>query len=355
MLKQRQQLRIQKQNNRNKISGYVLLIVLCFSFYLVYCIRQHSIEEQQRINPTTTDDLYHEQQIIPQIEDIYTPGHSFDRTNDNLCPGAGKNIDVLIVISTALENFNKRLVLRNTWANHTTLRKYKFSYIFIVGQQDKLTPDEFQRSQNHRYYYYQEPKKIETIVLENYIFSDIVTGRFIDSYDNLTLKTISSFDWSMHNCPLAKYILKCDDDVFVNVENLSKYLNDKLTWKNTLIGHSTADFLMRPHRNKDSKYFITLNEYRPDVFPSFIFGPSYILTSDVIPAIYRESQKQPYLKLEDVFITGIIARILNISIVNNNKFSMIIREDRYALHKMVITVHTKNNFQQYDLWRKSSY
>lgn len=366
MIHQRQQVRIQKQSNRNKISGYVILIAAIFIVYLIYCIHRHAVEESQRLNPgggrnaAGVNSIDNDFRKIPQVADIYKSGHVFDRINDNLCPDAGKNIDVLIVISTAIDNFNKRLVLRNTWANHTNLLQYRFSYVFLVGERSHvLSIEDQQRHDHHKYYFPKGRNQIDSIVLENYIFSDVVTGNFIDSYENLTLKTISSLEWSMNNCPLAKFMLKCDDDIFLNVENLSKFIKDKTSTtastllQNTIIGHSTGNMIMKPHRNYDSKYFITLNEYAPDIFPKFIFGPSYMLSNDAVSAIYYEAQKHRYLKLEDVFITGIVARKLNITIIDSNKFSMIMREDKYAMHKMVITVHTKNNFELYDLWNKN--
>ena len=47
---------------------------------------------------------------------------------------------------------------------------------------------------------------------------------FIDSYGNLTLKTMMGLKWASRYCWRAKFVYKVDDDMFVNVENLLKYL-----------------------------------------------------------------------------------------------------------------------------------
>ena len=48
----------------------------------------------------------------------------------------------------------------------------------------------------------------------------MVIESFQDSYHNLTLKTTFLLKWLSHRCPRAKFILKVDDDVFINTENL---------------------------------------------------------------------------------------------------------------------------------------
>ena len=48
-------------------------------------------------------------------------------------------------------------------------------------------------------------------------FHDIVQEDFLDSYMNLSLKSAAMLKWSYTYCPSAKYILKADDDTFVNI------------------------------------------------------------------------------------------------------------------------------------------
>ena len=48
-------------------------------------------------------------------------------------------------------------------------------------------------------------------------------GHFIDNYFNLTLKTISMMKWISDYCYKVKYVLKVDDDMFVNMQNLTDF------------------------------------------------------------------------------------------------------------------------------------
>ena len=46
---------------------------------------------------------------------------------------------------------------------------------------------------------------------------DLVITEHLDSYNNLTLKTMAAFDWMLTFCPQTEYLLKTDDDMFIQV------------------------------------------------------------------------------------------------------------------------------------------
>ena len=53
------------------------------------------------------------------------------------------------------------------------------------------------------------------------ITGDIIQENFLDSYNNLTLKSIFILKYIKNNCKnKVQYVLKCDDDTFINVPNL---------------------------------------------------------------------------------------------------------------------------------------
>ena len=49
-------------------------------------------------------------------------------------------------------------------------------------------------------------------------YSDLVITEHFDTYNNLTLKTLAAFDWMLTFCPQAEYLLKTDDDMFIQVK-----------------------------------------------------------------------------------------------------------------------------------------
>ncbi|NXR77274.1 B3GT4 galactosyltransferase, partial [Pycnonotus jocosus] len=65
------------------------------------------------------------------------------------------------------------------------------------------------------------------VVAESRQHGDILQGHFGDSYANLTVKTLLLLRWARACCEAAPFLLKADDDVFVNVPAVATYL---ATW-----------------------------------------------------------------------------------------------------------------------------
>lgn len=120
-----------------------------------------------------------------------------------------KNPDLIILILSAAKNLEKRNVVRKTWlklgAKNSLPASYKFKHYFVIGSLG-LTTDEILHLSNEQSQY-----------------ADILILPIYDSYQNLTLKVLRSFEWldEQYNYGLGfQYALKCDDDSFVNLPNL---------------------------------------------------------------------------------------------------------------------------------------
>jgi len=63
-------------------------------------------------------------------------------------------------------------------------------------------------------------------------FGDILEEDYLDTYHNLTLKSISILKWVNLTCftgnltSMPYHVLKVDDDVFVNIERLFSVIHD---------------------------------------------------------------------------------------------------------------------------------
>ena len=49
---------------------------------------------------------------------------------------------------------------------------------------------------------------------------DIIREDFLDTYQNLTLKTLAGIKWTGQFCHQAEFVMKTDDDMYVNLVNL---------------------------------------------------------------------------------------------------------------------------------------
>uniref|UniRef100_A0A1I8MPA0 Galactosyltransferase n=1 Tax=Musca domestica TaxID=7370 RepID=A0A1I8MPA0_MUSDO len=268
-------------------------------------------------------------QGIP-TQQIYEPGHMNEEIDiEQICPNKGDKLKLLILITSAQTHTEARLAIRQTWGHFGTRRDV--STAFILGRTTNATIN-------------------EALTQENMIYGDLIRGHFIDSYNNLTLKTLSSLEWVDNHCPKAKYILKTDDDMFINVPKLLQFLDAHAKDKRVIYGRLAKKW--KPIRNKKSKYYISTGQFNAAVFPPFTTGPAYVLTSDIVHELYVRSLHQVYLKLEDVFTTGIVAQQLGIKRVHVNEFL----NRRIAFNpcniRKSISVHMIKANEQFDLWKK---
>lgn len=188
----------------------------------------------------------------------------------------------------------------------------------------------------------------EAISVEGTIYSDIIRGSFIDSYDNLTLKSISMLEWVDKHCQKALFILKADDDVFINVQNLMNFIDKNRSAKRKIFGHLAKHW--RPIRDEASKYYLSREQFNPVVFPNFIAGPSYLMTRDCVSDLYHRALKLTFLRLEDVFLTGIVAEeenIERINVVGFNNYQMSLNDFEI---KNSVSLHPLTPNQQIASW-----
>lgn len=269
---------------------------------------------------------------VVKTKDIYERGHMSDPASvSNICPNKGTDVNLLILVTSAPTHREQRLSIRQSWGHYGIRRDISIG--FVLGRTlDQRIEDQ--------------------LSAENYMYSDLIRGNFIDSYRNLTLKTISLLEWTSTNCPNATYLLKTDDDMFINVPKLLQFIESHLSYKRSIFGRLAKKW--KPIRNKKSKYYVSPEQYFPPVFPPFTTGPAYLMTSDIIVELYNKSLSQTYLKLEDVYTTGIVAQLLNIHRINIKEFL----NRRIAFNqcniKKSISIHMVKTNEQYDLWKKLS-
>jgi Galactosyltransferase len=158
----------------------------------------------------------------------------------------------------------------------------------------------------------------DKLELESKVNADVVQGSFEDSYRNLTYKHVMALKWFVYNCHEARYLLKTDDDIFVNLPLMNSYLEapTELSYQfhrgKLLFCHEVAKAKVK--RTFRSKWRVSYDEYLDSYFPNHCPGFAILYSSDVVFQLYQEAQRQPYFWIDDVHITGNVATKLNISI-----------------------------------------
>ncbi|ESO93936.1 hypothetical protein LOTGIDRAFT_74929, partial [Lottia gigantea] len=204
-------------------------------------------------------------------------------TNSGLC--GNEPVDILIYFHSAWNNRGKRRFLRETWASVKTFHNISIKTIFILGSP-------------------KDAKHQLTIDFENVVYRDIVQGDFNDTFKNLTLKSALAIQWINTHCMQTRYVIKADDDIFINVfkiiEDLFPVLSQR---KQTVMCHFHKAGQSVIVRNPKSQWYIPNGVFKGvKHFPRFCSGYVAIFTSDLIPLLYRSSFQSPIIPVDDVYM-----------------------------------------------------
>ena len=134
---------------------------------------------------------------------------SFTITNSHACEGT--NVFLLVYVHTAPRNWKRRMMIRQTWGDVRQYTQHVVRVVFVLGTS---TTDGW-------------PNISESLALENDLYHDIVQENYIDSYRNLTYKAIGALRWIQRYCPQTKFVLKTDDDLFVNMFDLLQRIDEQ--------------------------------------------------------------------------------------------------------------------------------
>ncbi|XP_060597816.1 beta-1,3-galactosyltransferase 1-like [Ruditapes philippinarum] len=222
----------------------------------------------------------------PSCSSCFKHNFNYVIQNKNICQlySSNQTIELLVLIMTTHKNNRARAALRSTWLSVTKHNKGNVRYAFLLGE----ITDKWQK---------------EAVLEENNIHHDIIKEDFIDTYMNLTYKTIMGFKWATYFCQTALYVMKTDDDMFVNISNLLKMLTD--TNKEKLQTSVMGACLSRekPIRSNESKWFASYESYPDEFYPTFCSGTGYVTSMHVVNKIYLISPNIPFFHLEDIYVS----------------------------------------------------
>lgn len=148
---------------------------------------------------------------------------------------------------------------------------------------------------------------------ESKIYGDVVQADFVDSYFNLTYKSIMGLRWVAEFCSESKYVLKADEDVFVHVKNLLDFLEQR-QYKPTgsVYGHA----LLNSDVLRTGRWGVTRTAFPLDVYPTYTCGNTYVISTNIAGYMYYTAGLLPYINIEDVFVTGIVRTFLSADLVD---------------------------------------
>ncbi|XP_060086202.1 beta-1,3-galactosyltransferase 5-like [Ylistrum balloti] len=200
----------------------------------------------------------------------------------------------IIMVLSKSSHIMQRRNIRKTWGNLETQIKYNLCVKFLVGYERSVT--------------------LRTEIDE---FGDTIQVDILESYYNLTKKTIAAFQWVTQFCNETRFFFKVDDDAFVNIAKLNKIQQKyNLLLEDRILGACTQYNL--PWR-EESKWKVSYEEYPFETYPPFCFGPGYLMTSSTARKLHQEMYRTRLFKLEDVYI-GMVAYRLGIIVQDVDHF-----------------------------------
>ncbi|XP_051164685.1 beta-1,3-galactosyltransferase 1-like [Leptopilina boulardi] len=241
---------------------------------------------------------------------------------------------LIIAVCSAVSNEKARLAIRETWANryHSDMTyNSTVKVVFILGQSDNETLN-------------------NSVAEESEKYNDIIQEKFYDTYNNLTLKSVALLKWVTSYCETSKYLMKTDDDMFINIPKLLETLNARPRSNGTLIGCLICG--AKPISDPKNKWYTPKYMYSEKTYPNYLSGTAYVMSLDVAARLYKQALRTPILHLEDVYITGVCAKWAKLQPVNHPGFSYVPRKSDACEFKRVITAHKVSPINMHTVWNK---
>lgn len=247
------------------------------------------------------------------------------------------NIDLIIMITSSPDKENSRNTIRSTWASVSKNNTSNVRHVFLFGNSGKSDSNS-RLSEEHAKH------------------GDIIQGDFLDSYYNLTYKTMMGLKWINENCYMAKYVLKTDDDMWVNVPALLLQAKNNHKFLQTGIAgfvHTKEE----PVRNPDSKWYASLSSYPHAYYPPFCSGTGYLFSMHTARSINVVSHNTPFFHLEDIYIALCVYKLgyQATSIPGFHSWNLAEPEPCFYKSSHVITVHGIDFDFMKEIWNTVCY
>ncbi|XP_071551801.1 beta-1,3-galactosyltransferase 4-like isoform X2 [Panulirus ornatus] len=252
------------------------------------------------------------------------------------------DIQVIFYVHTAPANRKSRDIIRSTWGSPQWYPGVRHKVMFMLGRSAT-------------------DQDLTSLQEESLMYHDLILADFVDSYHNLSYKAVTALHWLTEYCRRPRYVVKTDDDIFVNIFALSRFLNYTYNFsrkRGSYMKHTHAQVTThgnikelsgnltseegkyesdrergtadRPEfqclvwtgmtviRDKRSKWYVNPKDYKDKVYPPYCSGSAFFMTWPAAPALLRASTTSPFLWVDDAYLTGMLAAKAKVPLVHRN-------------------------------------
>ncbi|KAK3509583.1 hypothetical protein QTP70_006453 [Hemibagrus guttatus] len=256
------------------------------SFYLPKQIQSNGNQtpsETSRLNTSqdTTTQTYHE---------AYPRNYRFIIDEPEICKQ--QKPFLVLMVPVAPQQLEARNAIRRTWGNESVVQGKNITVLFVLGLRGDT----------------QEANQQEQLSLEGQKYHDLIQSDFVDTYKNLTTKTMVLLHWLATRCPQASYAMKIDSDMFLNLENLMSLLLAPDTPKENYI--TGMVMWNRPVvRDPSSKWYVPKDVYPEDAYPTYLLGMGYVFSNDLPEKLVRISKDIQPFSIEDAYVGACLKKL----------------------------------------------
>ncbi|KAM9315348.1 N-acetyllactosaminide beta-1,3-N-acetylglucosaminyltransferase 2a [Pholidichthys leucotaenia] len=248
-----------------------------------------------------------------------------------------RNPFLLLAVKSVIPHFERRQAIRETWGQAGVIANHTVVTVFLLGSTWSI--DNF-------------PDLQGMLTYETKLHRDILQWDYRDSFYNLTLKEVLFLEWFSKYCPQAQYVLKGDDDVFINTLRIVDFLNDlpEVDSKDLFVGDLIKN--AAPHRDRKVKYFIPESVFLGH-YPPYAGGGGYLYSGDVALRLHNVSQQVVLFPIDDVY-TGMCLKKLGMVPKNNAGFRTFDIAKNYknnaCVHRNLMLVHNRTPQDMLKIW-----
>ncbi|XP_013410705.1 beta-1,3-galactosyltransferase 5-like [Lingula anatina] len=272
-------------------------IAVLFTIILVYLTHHvdHTGITQRRIGLTVFQSTNKTEDHLNFGENrlwIHTRPYQYLMNIEKVCAKSNvRDLFLIVLVLSRPDGFKRRHLVRTTWGSPKTVNGTEIRTVYILGGSNNTNTQQKLQEEQAQY-------------------GDLVQIDFRDSYDNLTVKTVMGLRWASTFCPRAKFVMKTDDDMFVNYMLLVQYLKDLTPQDQELLYAGSINGNLHPVRVaeyvSEKKWVVPVEEYPDEDYPPYCSGGAYVLSGRAAKSIYETSKTTPFFRMEDVFV-GICA------------------------------------------------
>ena len=291
--------------------------LICINLLLILLLHIHKKSFNSKTNAELNEELSHDLinwNLLPINRHRYPIPASIVLNNEHVC-NKSKNVDrpfVQFLINSHPSNFVRRQAIRDTCLSskvlniatknerndNISIQTVEIGHIFLLGNSN-------------------DPIWNDTIYNEAQLNNDIIVIESVENYKNILRKHLAALKWIVDYCSSATFVVKIDDDVFVNIYKLVEQMLDNLchhdtgTSKSCDISHSKFMYCnMKDQemvvRDQKSKWYINYTTYPFERYPKYCSGFAYITNVPTIREMMLNSKNVPTIGPDDVYVTGLL-------------------------------------------------